>query len=254
MEKLASPFLGERPAEIRKGRVVEEGYARGWGLQFGDLKEVILQDPLYQEALQIAWGRTVVSEANRMNIFLILKYFLGSIPRGHLVEFGSYRGGNALFMAHVVKRLHPGVMVFACDTYTGMPATDAAIDAHREGDFQDVDLQELETFAKTRELDNLQFVRGLFQDTAPSLLPTVGHVALAHIDCDIYSAVRYSYDAVKPFMVPGGYFVFDDATVSSCIGATEAVEEVVISRDGLHSEQIYPHFVFRHPFAAEPAR
>ena len=46
-------------------------------------------------------------------------------------------------------------------------------------------------------------------------------------------------------MVPGGYLVFDDATVSSCIGATEAVESLVVRRDGLNSEQIFPHFVFR---------
>ena len=47
----------------------------------------------------------------------------------------------------------------------------------------------------------------------------------------------------------GGYYVFDDATVSSCIGATEVVEDLVIRRDGLNSEQIYPHFVFRAPGA-----
>jgi hypothetical protein len=46
-------------------------------------------------------------------------------------------------------------------------------------------------------------------------------------------------------MVPGGYMVFDDATYSSCLGATEAVETLAIRRDGLNSEQIYPHFVFR---------
>jgi hypothetical protein len=48
-------------------------------------------------------------------------------------------------------------------------------------------------------------------------------------------------------MVPGGYMVFDDATVSSCLGATEAVESLLIRRDGLSSEQIWPHFVFRAP-------
>jgi hypothetical protein len=47
-------------------------------------------------------------------------------------------------------------------------------------------------------------------------------------------------------MVEGGYIVFDDALYSSCIGATEVVEETVIRRDGLNSEQVYPHMVFRH--------
>ena len=35
-------------------------------------------------------------------------------------------------------------------------------------------------------------------------------------------------------MVNGGYVVFDDAAVSSCLGATEAVEDLVIRRDGLN--------------------
>jgi hypothetical protein len=46
-------------------------------------------------------------------------------------------------------------------------------------------------------------------------------------------------------MVKGGYVVFDDATVSSCMGATEIVEDLLIRRDGLNSEQIWPDFVFR---------
>ena len=41
--------------------------------------------------------------------------------------------------------------------------------------------------------------------------------------------------------------VFDDATTPTCIGATEAVEDLVVRRDGLSSEQIYPHYVFRAP-------
>lgn len=249
MSNLKSPFLGNVPAEIRKGRCVEDGYARGWGLQFGDLRDVVRSDSLYCETLQLTADRTVVSEDNRMNIFLILKYFIGTIPAGHIIEFGSYKGGNALFMAYVVGKLYPGVQVYACDTFKGMPPTDSTVDAHREGDFKDVDLEELSYFAREKGIDNLVFVQGLFEDTAPSLLPNIGSVALAHIDCDIYTAVRFSYDAVRQYMVPGGYYVFDDATYSSCIGATEAVEELVIHRDGLHSEQIFPHYVFRHPFA-----
>jgi hypothetical protein len=46
-------------------------------------------------------------------------------------------------------------------------------------------------------------------------------------------------------MAPGGYVVFDDAHSSSCLGATEVVEDMVIRRDGLNCEQIWPHFVFR---------
>lgn len=47
------------------------------------------------------------------------------------------------------------------------------------------------------------------------------------------------------YLAPGGYLVFDDATISSCLGATEVVENLAIRRDGLNSEQVFPHVVFR---------
>lgn len=236
----------------RKLRNVRDGYARGWGLQCGQFRESIREDPLYQEACRLAVGRSVVSEDNRMNIYLILKYFLPYVPFGHIVEFGSYKGGNALFMAYVVDRLYPGQKVYALDTFSGMPETALEIDAHSAGDFQDVDLPELREFAGRQGVKNIKFIKGLFQETAPSALAELKHIVLAHIDCDIYSAVAFSYDLVKQYMVPGGYVIFDDATTSSCLGATEAVEELVIRRDGLHSEQIFPQFVFRAPGILPP--
>jgi GT2 family glycosyltransferase len=88
-------------------------------------------------------------------------------------------------------------------------------------------------------------VQGRFEEAAPSLLPQIAPITLAHIDCDIRSSVAYSYEAVKPYMASGGYIVFDDAQTSSCLGATEAVEDLLIRRDGLNAEQIYPQYVFR---------
>lgn len=239
------PEIGGVAKGLRNGRNVYEGYQRGWGLQFGKLHESILADPLYREAMTVATGRTIMQELNRMNIFLIMRFFLQNVGRGHIVEFGSYLGGNAIFMAYVAARLHPGMKVYALYTYEGMPDTDKNVDAHNKGDFSGVDLDELRAFAARSGLANLEFVKGYFEDTAPRVLGEAGAIALAHIDCDILPSVRYSYEAVRPHMVEGGYLVFDDATMSSCIGATEAVENLLIRRDGLNSEQIYPHFVFR---------
>ena len=243
------PELAGIERGLRKGRNVHEGYQRGWGLQFAELRQRVLEDPLYGQAMALAEGRTIMAELNRMNIFLILRFFLKPLAGGHIIEFGSYRGGNAIFMAKVAQALHPGMKVFALDTFEGMPRTDKAVDAHTEGDFAGVDFDELRAYAAAKGLDNLAFVKGYFEDTAPGVLARAGRISLAHIDCDIQPSVRYSYEAVKPAMVPGGYYVFDDATVSSCIGATEVVEDLVIRRDGLNSEQIYPHFVFRAPGA-----
>ncbi|WP_417470610.1 TylF/MycF/NovP-related O-methyltransferase [Maricaulis sp.] len=241
-------YLPEFPnieKKLRFGRSVYAGYQRGWGLEFGGLREKILADPLYQEASALAGNRSVVSEPRRMNMFLLLKYFLGELPMGDVIEYGSYRGGNAIFMAYIAKKLHPGMKIYALDTFEGMPETDAAVDAHKLGDFNDANYTEIADFVAKSGLDNLVLVKGLFEDTNAELMKTVKKVRMAHIDCDIKPAVEFSYENVKKKMVEGGYYVFDDATVSSCIGATEVIENLVIRRDGLNSEQIWPHFVFR---------
>jgi len=230
---------------VRNGRNVYEGYQRGWGLQFGGLRDKVLKDPLYREAFAAAKDRTIMSEENRMNLFLLMRFFLDRIPFGHIVEYGSYRGGSAIFMAYVARALYPDMQVFALDSFEGMPQTDKNVDAHNAGDFSDVDFNKLKARVAELGLNNLTLVKGLFENTNASVMARAGKVSLAHIDCDIQPAVRCSYEGVKPFMVDGGYVVFDDATVSSCIGATEIVEDLLIRRDGFNSEQIWPHFVFR---------
>jgi predicted O-methyltransferase YrrM len=230
---------------IRKSRNVYEGYQRGFGLQFGNLRKQVLKDPLYKEGVRLAKGRTILSEQNRMNIFLIMRFFLHNVEPGHIIEFGSYKGGNAIFMAYVASKLHPGMRVYALDSFEGMPVVDKSVDAHNKADFHDVNLKELQEYVSKIGLNNIEFVKGYFEQTAVPVLQRAKKIALAHIDCDILSSVEYSYEAVKDHMSDGGYLVFDDANISSCIGATEAVEDLLIRRDGMNCEQIYPHFVFR---------
>jgi len=234
----------------RKGRSPRDGYARAWGLEYGGLRDAVRADPIYVAALSLAAGRTIQASDCRMNLFLLLKYFLPQlVPQsgpGSIVEFGSYRGGSAIFLAAVCARLNLDARVFGLDTFTGMPPTDKSIDAHFAGNFSDVDLAELRSHVAACGLaQRLEFIQGVFPDTAPRVLESVPPVLVAHIDCDAYAAVAYAWEIVKPRMAPGGYVVFDDAQSAGCLGATEAVEEFLIRRDGLHCEQIWPHFVFR---------
>lgn len=235
------------PADWRNGRNIREGYDRGWGLQFGRLRELILAEPLFHEARQVAADRSVMSDGNSLNMYLLLTRYLRPYAHGDIIEFGSYRAGNAIFMAYIVQKLYPGMTVYALDTFGGMPPTDKSIDLHSAGDFGDANFGEILRFVESAGVPNLKLVRGLFEETAPEVLATCRPIALAHVDADIKSACAYAYDAVKPRMMPGGYIVFDDALFSSCLGATEVVEDSLIRRDGLNSEQVYPHFVFRSP-------
>ena len=226
---------------VKGGRVPRDGYLRGWGLEFRGLGARVAAEPLFQKAAA-AGAASVVSPARLHNLYLILTRFMPKLASRNVVEFGSYKGGSALFMATVLKEIDPAARLYALDTFEGMPATDNTIDAHGKGQFSDTSFADLQAQSDAQGLDNLILVKGMFQDTFPAL--SGNQFGLAHLDADIYSALKYAQDAVWPSMTPGGYIVYDDATVSSCIGATQAVEELVTERR-IHSEQIWPHFVFR---------
>ena len=183
-----------------------------------------------------------------MNIFTIIKLNLShSSATGHIVEFGSLRGGSAIFMAIIAKELLPGSMITSFDTFKGFPKTNPEVDAYRQGSFENVDVNELRTYAAALDLNNLTFIEGAFEDTIPQALKELGQIALAHIDCDVYDSVAYTYKEIKPYLINGGYLIYDDPLVPTCIGAFEAIEEFLIRKDGLHAEQIFPHLVFRSP-------
>jgi SAM-dependent methyltransferase len=239
--------MGRVQRGTRKGRQPFDGYMRGCGLQFGNLGALCDADPNYKAAFEIAQRHTLVGPGCLMNLFAIMAFYMRNIGSGHIVEFGCYRGGSALFMAFLATRFLPGVRVFAFDTFAGMPQTDQAIDVHKSGDFSDTSLESVRAYAERLNLKNIEFIPGRFEDTAVPSLARIGKVALVHIDCDIYSAIACAYDACKPHLVNGGYVVFDDPHMSSCLGALEAVEEFLIARDNLRAEQSFPHLVFRYP-------
>lgn len=244
--KIELPVFNNRENIFDNGRNIYEGYQRGWGLQFGELKQQVLNDPLYKESCKLIVGRSIVTEENRMNLFLMIKEFFPKLRSKNIIEFGSYRGGSALFMANCLRNLYPEATLYALDTFEGMPVTDKKLDLHDQGDFSDVSLDEIQSHAEKCNLTNIKFVKGVFEDTLPAIIDEGVEFGLAHVDCDIYSAVAYSQNEIFPKLCEGGYLVYDDACVSSCIGATQAVEEFMISRQQ-HSEQIWPHFVFRKP-------
>lgn len=235
------------PEGLVDGRAVKEGYIRSIGLQFGNVLNICKEDRVFEEAYALADGRSSVGMHKLSNIYIIMKYFLPRLPFGHVAEFGAHRGGSALFMAKVASALLPGVKVFAFDTFSGMPEASNVMDAHGQGDFAGADPEEIYERAREAGLDNLVLIPGMFDESLPRALGEIGPISLSHIDCDIYSGVVSAYDGTKPAFVPGAYIVLDDALISTCLGAFSAAEDVLIRRDRLSAEQVFPHLVFRNP-------
>jgi hypothetical protein len=229
---------------IRNGRDVRAGYARGTGLEFRHLRPFIDSDPDWIAACKAARGRSIVAVEKLMNLFLIVKY--SSIVAGNIIEYGSFRGGSALLLACLAKRLRRSCKVFALDTYGGMPETDGILDRHRAGSFADVDLAGFERAREAEGLDNLLILKGLFHDTVETIAPADRCFFLSHVDCDVYESAVFSIEFSKQHAVKGSYIVLDDPQTSDCLGAMQATEECLIQQ-GLFAEQVYPHLVYRYP-------
>ncbi|MGH6952383.1 MAG: TylF/MycF/NovP-related O-methyltransferase [Vitreimonas sp.] len=198
--------------------------------------------PLFKRASQAAGQRSVVVPEKLQHLFLLIRDELAMLDAQDIVEFGCYRGGSALLMGYALKHLYPHAKLYALDTFSGMPDTDGRLDAHGSGDFAAADLDGFRARAAEFGLDNIVIVQGLIQDTFPTIADKT--FGLAHIDVDIYSACKFAQDAVWPRLAANGWLVYDDANAPSCIGATRAAEELMMERR-LHSEQVWPHWVFR---------
>lgn len=240
---------------LDRGRAIRLGHLRGWGLEYGSLVDEIGKQPEYIEALALARTRgSLLKPAKLMNLYLLLRFGLPALDAGDIVEFGSYKGGSAIFMGSILRALSSTAKVFALDTYEGMPDTDAVRDLHRKGDFMDTNIDDFRRVIDANDLGAWVVpVKGVFTDTFPGLVASGRRIALAHIDCDIYEGVKYGIEASRPHMVQDGYFVFDDPLHGSCLGAMQAIEETLLHEDRLFAEQMYPHPVYRYPPVVELA-
>jgi hypothetical protein len=246
--ELASVFDRARyPLHVSEGRDIGAGHLRGWGLEYGGLLEThVATDPIWQAAMRAARDRgSLVSEHKLANLYLIIRYAMGS---GDIHEFGSFSGGSAVFMAKILKALDLPAKVFAYDTYEGMPATDPVHDLHHPGDFADAQYDRLLAYISDHVLSShIETVKGTFDATLPGILARGRPVALMHVDCDLYEPIKYVVRECLPAIAPAGHIVFDDPLHGSCLGAFDAVEQLLIRELDLTAEQAYPHLVFRYP-------
>lgn len=237
------------PLELHAGRDIGAGHLRGWGLEYGNLhEERIGTDPLFARALGAARARGSLLSLHKLaNLYLMIRYAMAE-DAGDIYEFGSFMGGSAVFMGVVLKGLGRQSRVLAFDTYEGMPATDAVRDLHSRGDFSETGHAGLLHYIETSGLSgHVQTVKGEFSATLPGVLAQGGKVGFVHVDCDIYEPIKFVVRACLPHMVPAAHVVFDDPLRGSCLGAFDAVQELMIRELELTAEQAYPHLVFRCP-------
>lgn len=156
-------------------------------------------------------------------------YVLYSLARqalalsGEFWECGVFKGGTAILLSKLLqqygKERVPPLHLF--DTFAGMPETDAEKDRHRRGDFSETSLEAVR--ARIPHKSFVEFHAGVIPQTFVGMEKS--RVAFAHIDVDIYHAVRDCCAFIYPRLLPGGFMIFDDYGFPSCPGARQAVDE-----------------------------
>lgn len=153
---------------------------------------------------------------------------------GDLVECGTARGGSAALMGLVLKQLGARRIVWAFDTFEGLPPPseadpDRVIARLYTGTFQ-ADVKEVGALFERLGIRHLCWpVPGRFQETLP--VSGVERIAVLHLDCDWYESVRTCLEQLYDRVSPGGVIQIDD--YGHWAGARRAVDEF-LRRRGIH--------------------
>lgn len=128
-----------------------------------------------------------------------LSFLSGQLKDGLILEFGVYSGETINHLAGILKQrtLH------GFDSFQGLPEAWAGFRYSKEN----FDLQG--NMPKVRP--NVRLIAGWFNETLPGFLEkNAGPVALAHVDCDIYSSTKTVLDLLAPRFVAGSIIAFDE--------------------------------------------
>ena len=174
---------------------------------------------------------TMCSNARLRGLHRAVRYVVRDRVPGDVVECGSARGGSAALMALTLRRLETQRRLWVFDTFEGIPAPsskdpDFEIARLFTGSFVGTLGQVGELFRRLDIAGNVEFVRGLFQETLPTARIT--QIAVLHIDGDWYDSVRVCLDCLYDKVVAGGIVQFDDYGYWK--GARQAVDEFLERR------------------------
>jgi O-methyltransferase len=168
---------------------------------------------------------------------------------GALVECGVWHGGSAALIARAAldhgeraRSLH------LFDSFEGIPEPDAEVDgaratrevggqanargrlrvawdyAERGGPGSEAGVRDLLTRFGFPMAD-VHVYQGWFQETVPAAAPTIGPIALLHLDGDWYASTKVCLDHLYDKVVSGGFVTIND--YGAYAGCRRAVDELL---------------------------
>jgi hypothetical protein len=161
---------------------------------------------------------------------------------GDLIETGVWRGGAVILMRAILEAYGDrGRLVFAADSFQGLPAPDDAYPADAESRLHRaeplvVPRAEVERNFRLYGLldDRVRFLEGWFKDTLPTVADRTWSVI--RLDGDMYESTMDALVNLYPRLAVGGFLIVDDYEFDPCRqavadyrdanGITEAIESI----------------------------
>ncbi len=150
----------------------------------------------------------------------LLDYLVGTEVRGDYLEFGVFQGKTFGFAVKRMAEYFPDMNFVALDSFQGLPQPEGLDDqagytsGFFEGQFycsRDQFLLNLADFGAP--LERVRTVEGWFEETLGEdgeAARTIGKVAAAWIDCDLYASTIPVLDFLTPRLSVGSVILFDD--------------------------------------------
>jgi len=167
-------------------------------------------------------SHTMVGLERLNNIERLLGWVLDNVE-GDLCETGVWRGGCCIFMQAILKERSngdtPSRLIFACDSYEGLPPPDLfrypqdAGDQHSTFEQLKVSSDEVEANFRRYNLwdENVWLVKGFFHDTLPAMIERFNpRLALLRLDGDMYGSTMDALVNLYPRLNEYGYVIVDD--------------------------------------------
>jgi hypothetical protein len=137
---------------------------------------------------------------------------------GDIVEAGVWRGGLAILMAATIRAYSSNKILYACDSYSGIPMVQHDQDVNRWTERYAVSKSEvMKNFARFGMLseDRVKFVEGYFNESLKGKnIPSA--LSVVHIDGDAFDSTMDVLIEAYPRLSVGGYVIVDDFHLSGC--------------------------------------
>lgn len=177
--------------------------------------------------------------------FLFIFESLKSVAKipGDVIELGSWRGANLVWLAKCQIAFGGDKQVHCFDSFEGLTKFSTNDELSTNGEHIKLKNKYRGSFAELTQIIklfdlNIEIHKGYIEETVPKWVELNHSISFIYFDADLYSPAKTTLDYLAPKLTLGGVILFDEYGVESWKGETKAVDEFL--RNNSDFEVIIP--------------